>query len=286
MKKGFIMKCAAGLAAAVIALSPVNVSAAGILKLGSKGSEVKAIQTELKSLGYFTYSKTTGYYGAITRDAVKRFQRANGLYADGIVGEKTYGALDLVISKNNIFLNKSLAKLSVLSDSSKASQSDMSDKSVGSFDWFTTVKKIWDRGENAVVTDVDTGLSFNVKRTYGTNHADVEPLTKKDTEVIKKIWGGFSWERRAVTVEIDNYIIAGSMTAMPHAGVDSASANKYVGKRSGGYGYGVNLDAVKNNGCSGVMDIHFKNSKTHSTKVVQKSHQDMVKKAAAYLLKN
>ena len=284
MKKGFLAKCGACLAAAVIAMSPVDASAATLLKFGSRGNEVEQIQSELKNLGYFTYSKVTGYYGSITKEAVKRFQKENGLYVDGIVGKKTYAALKSVASRSdktaaNIAADslKSLASLSV--------EADRTDKKIGSFDWFTIVKKVWERGENAVVTDVETGLSFNVKRTYGTNHADVEPLTKEDTKIIKEIWGGFSWERRAVIVEVDNYIIAGSMTAMPHAGLDSAAANKYVRGRSGGYGYGVNLDAVKNNGCNGVMDIHFKNSRTHSTNVVQKVHQDMIKKAAAYLLK-
>lgn len=282
MKKGFLMRLGAGLAAAVITLTPADASAATLLKLGSKGSEVKAIQTELKNLGYFNYNKVTGYYGSITKEAVKRFQKANGLYADGIIGKQTYNALNLISADNR---SMTAIELTPVSGSAISLLSQDSGKKVGSFDWYKEVRGLWERGENALVTDVDTGLSFTVKRTYGSNHADVEPLTRKDTEIIKKIWGGFSWERRAVTVEIGDYIIAGSMTAMPHAGVDSVAANKYVKNRSAGYGYGVNLDAVKNNGCSGVMDIHFKNSRTHTTNVVQKVHQDMIKKAAAYLAK-
>lgn len=285
MRKNFLLRCGAGLAAAILALTPVDTSAATLLKLGSKGNQVKVIQTELKNLGYFTYSKTTGYYGSITKDAVKRFQKANGLYADGIVGKQTYGVINSIMNEST---SKSLVSTDELevSETSMSLMSEKSSKKVGSFDWFSTVKKVWERGEDAVVTDIVTGLSFNVKRTYGSNHADVEPLTKKDTEIIKDIWGGFSWERRAVTVEIGDYIIAGSMTAMPHAGLDSVAANKYVRNRSAGYGYGLNLDAVKNNGSSGVMDIHFKNSRTHSTNVVQAVHQNMIKKAAAYLEKN
>jgi hypothetical protein len=133
------------------------------------------------------------------------------------------------------------------------------------------------------VTDVLTGRSFEVKRTYGSNHADVEPLTKGDTEIIKDIWGGFTWERRAVVVQIGKYTMAASMTAMPHAGIDSKPAGIYVSNRSEGYGRGINLDKVKNNGCSGVMDIHFKNSRTHTTNTKQKSQQDMVKKAARFI---
>ena len=65
-------------------------------------------------------------------------------------------------------------------------------------------------GKNAKVTDIKTGKSFMIKRTFGTNHADVETLTKEDTKVMKEIWGGYSWERRSVVVEVDGNLIAGS----------------------------------------------------------------------------
>ncbi|MFT4144203.1 MAG: peptidoglycan-binding protein [Mobilitalea sp.] len=259
----------------LMAFTPINASAA-VVKRGDKGSEVKQIQTSLKELGYYTYSKTTGYYGSITVAAVKRFQKANGLYADGVVGKKTKSTL-LASSK----ATEKKSEISLMSMSAKT----VSDN-IGDLDWFKEVRYIWDRGINAVITDVETGKSFEVRRTYGTNHADVEPLTKEDTATIKKIWGGFSWERRAVVVQIGDYTIAASMTAMPHAGVDSATAGKYVSNRSGGYGRGVNLDSVKNNGCNGVMDIHFKNSRTHTTNVVQSSMQNMVEKAAEYIWSN
>lgn len=287
MKKKLIRRCAAICMAAVMTMSPMSVSAATIYKKGSSGSQVKTIQSELKDLGYFTYPKITGYYGSITMNAVKKFQREHGLYVDGIVGKKTISALGSVIASKKTIAKTDTVTYTVY-DAALALTADASDTSkkiVGALDWFKDVRSLWSRGETAVVTDVDTGKSFTVKRTYGTNHADVEPLTKKDTETIKKIWGGFSWERRAVIVAFDNYIIAGSMTAMPHAGVDSVKANVYVKNRSAGYGYGVNLDAVKNNGANGVMDIHFKNSRTHTTNVVQKSQQDMVKKAENYLKK-
>lgn len=60
---------------------------------GSEGPEVEKLQTRLKELGYYTYSKITGYFGPITKDAVERFQRDNGLTVDGIAGEKTLTAL-------------------------------------------------------------------------------------------------------------------------------------------------------------------------------------------------
>lgn len=302
MTKRLFTRCAVVGMAAVMTMSPMSVSAATLLKKGSSGSQVKTVQSELKELGYFTYPKITGYYGSITVNAVKKFQREHGLYVDGIVGKRTISALNCaavseVASVATVKASESTDAnlLSVDAGTTMADGTEMinlsstdgykSGKITGALDWFKEVRTLWRKGETAVVTDVITGKSFTVKRTYGTNHADVEPLKKADTETIKKIWGGFSWERRAVTVAFGNYIVAGSMTAMPHAGLDSAKANVYVKNRSDGYGYGVNLDSVKNNGADGVMDIHFKNSRTHTTNIVQKIHQDMVSKAAEYLKK-
>lgn len=63
-----------------------------LLKSGMSGEDVKTLQLELKQLGYFS-GTATGYFGPVTKNAVVRFQQANGLEADGIVGPKTFQAL-------------------------------------------------------------------------------------------------------------------------------------------------------------------------------------------------
>jgi len=66
------------------------------LKPGSTGYNVRTIQTQLRNRGYFPKNiSSTGYYGSITKTAVMRFQRANGLRADGIAGPATLRAMDL-----------------------------------------------------------------------------------------------------------------------------------------------------------------------------------------------
>ncbi|MBE6835863.1 MAG: spore cortex-lytic enzyme [Ruminococcaceae bacterium] len=57
-------------------------------KLGSRGDEVRRIQTKLKQLGYYN-GAVDGIYGSATRKAVISFQRSCGLTADGIAGPKT-----------------------------------------------------------------------------------------------------------------------------------------------------------------------------------------------------
>ena len=58
------------------------------LKKGSRGEAVKMLQTALKDKGYYTV-KVDGIYGKSTVNAVKAFQKDNGLETDGIAGIKT-----------------------------------------------------------------------------------------------------------------------------------------------------------------------------------------------------
>jgi len=64
----------------------------GMLRLGDGGSAVTVLQQNLSTLGYFG-GVATGYFGSVTEDAVKRFQRDAGLLADGMVGAGTDEAI-------------------------------------------------------------------------------------------------------------------------------------------------------------------------------------------------
>lgn len=72
----------------------VNTSTYALSKLGSTGTEVKKIQTKLKSLGYYKKS-VDGIYGTGTRDAVIQFQKACGIRVDGIAGKQTLAYLGI-----------------------------------------------------------------------------------------------------------------------------------------------------------------------------------------------
>ena len=82
-----------------------------ILKLGSKGENVKLLQRFLKL-------KDDGDFGPKTEAAVKKWQKANGLVSDGIVGPKTWDEMGLAstdLSENVEFesefiINKSYLK--------------------------------------------------------------------------------------------------------------------------------------------------------------------------------
>ncbi|RKN78994.1 hypothetical protein [Paenibacillus ginsengarvi] len=113
------------------------------------------------------------------------------------------------------------------------------------------------------VVDMETGLSFRAQRRAGSSHADVQPLTREDTAVMKQIYGGtWSWKRRAIVVvpEDGEQRVAASMHGMPHGG-----------------------DGIPDNGFSGHFCIHFRGSATHGSGKTDLSHQLMVYKAAGRL---
>ena len=75
----------------LLAFLPVQ---AATYRQGSQGETVRTIQTKLKRWGYYS-GTVDGVYGAKTVEAVKYFQRQNGLTADGVCGAKTLAALGI-----------------------------------------------------------------------------------------------------------------------------------------------------------------------------------------------
>jgi hypothetical protein len=111
------------------------------------------------------------------------------------------------------------------------------------------------------ITDLETGLTFQAQRRAGKYHADVQPLTKEDTNIMKQIYHGrWSWKRTAILVHSGHEWLAASMNGMPHGG-----------------------DGIPNNGFSGHFCIHFFRSTTHKSRESDLAHQLMVFKAAGNL---
>ena len=65
------------------------------LRKGDRGDEVKALQERLNSLGY-DCGEADGVFGTRTKNAVVRFQTDHQLDPDGVVGRKTWAALDSI----------------------------------------------------------------------------------------------------------------------------------------------------------------------------------------------
>ncbi len=223
-------------------------------------AEILELQQYLYDLGFMSV-EPTGFYGELTVDAAKRYQKKYKLTVDGIVGRETFDSMRRVM----------------------ASRNDPTG-SIYMYDWWETVRFVASAGSTAKVIDVRTGNTFNVRINCGTNHFDVETLTAEDTAKFRACYGGAdSWNRRPVVFICNGYTMAASMNGYPHAGNDSVAYGAWCSWRSGGYAAGSNMDYVKGNKINGVFCIHFKNSSTHGTGLVCRYHQACVREAAAYI---
>lgn len=222
----------------------------GTLMYGEHGDHIKGIQRRLKELGYFD-GTIGGNYLSKTMAAVEAFKLTNGLEANGAQLSKS--DQELLFSDNTVKTNPV-----------EASQNFTGQEYALEMDWWKSdIQKIFAKGTDALITDVETGLQWHEKRRGGTNHADVQPLTKDDTANLKKAYGGkWSWNRRAIWVTINGKTYAASMNGMPHGG-----------------------SSIKDNNFDGHHCIHFTNSRTHCSNKVCPNHQKMIKKAASTKLK-
>ena len=136
--------------------------------------------------------------------------------------------------------------------SSLARPSDLSPSSRSGVELtsWSTASGLFPRGSIAKVTHIDTGLVFYVWRSGGTLHADVEPLTAADTEIMRKIYGSWSWDRKSIIVEVGGKKMAASMNGMPHAG-----------------------QTIRDNNFRGHFCIHFLNSRIHGSNRMCPLHQ-------------
>lgn len=81
--------------------SPASQTTAPVLREGSRGAEVTRIQQRLIELGLLN-TRATGVFGPATKDAVIRFQRANALTSDGVIGSSTITALFPPVQNNPV----------------------------------------------------------------------------------------------------------------------------------------------------------------------------------------
>lgn len=119
-------------------------------------------------------------------------------------------------------------------------------------------KKLFPRYSTAVLVDVETGKKFEVVRRGGTYHADIQPVTAHDTQVLRELYPhGWSWKRRGVIAYIGMEAVAASINGMPH-------------------GSGI----ITGNNFKGHFCIHFRDSRVHLSRKVDPAHQMMIWKAA------
>ncbi len=125
---------------------------------------------------------------------------------------------------------------------------------------WSEVSQLIPRYSTFSITDLETGLTWRAQRRAGSQHADVQPLSKADTATLKTVYAGsWSWNRRAVIVEYAGRRIAASVNGMPHG------------------------SGALPNGFPGHHCLHFLGSTTHGGDNLDPVHQLMVHRAAGEL---
>lgn len=102
----------------------------GLLKIGSRGESVTAVQQKLADIGMRVGEQ--GVFDQATEEAVRQFQQAKGLTVDGIVGQQTLAALPQAESKPS-FTEESKPAITEETEESKPSFTEETEESKPSF---------------------------------------------------------------------------------------------------------------------------------------------------------
>ena len=179
------------------------------LKLNSTGSAVTNLQTALKNLGF--NAAVTGTYSAETREAVAEFQLRNNLVSDGIAGSATQQVLYGGSAKDASTPLPPLEEGAGIIDGPGISE-------VKLLHWFDSVKPSIKSGQNVLVFDPASNRSWTLRLYSLGRHADSEPLTLRDTQIMNVAFGNkTTWTPKPIYVKLpDGRWSLASMHNTPH----------------------------------------------------------------------
>lgn len=208
----------------------------GIIDFEDKGDYIAMIQVRLRELGYFHF-KPTGRFQGMTRDAVIQFQihqtdaEGKQIISDGTVGQQS---VDILFSAKAV--RAPIAQSIPIGPKADGSQT----KKGESTDW-DEMKSILNEGTTYLLTDYNTGVTFQMVFTGGDLHAEMECKSGSDTEAYKKVFGNaFNYSKRPMLISANGKLIACSLQGEPHGS-----------------------DTVSNNDMAGHACLYFNNSKSH-----------------------
>lgn len=221
-----------------------------LIKLESKGAYVFMIQMRLRDLGYLNY-RPTGMYFSMSEMAVREFQEQNELPSDGHLGEQTFDKMF-----TNDAVRKPLSNSVVVKSGPSAVEAPTQYGELA--DWSTVVDEKFPVGATATITDYNSGKSFDVKRTGGKGHADVEAVDSAAYAVFLECFGGEpNWEKRSVFVKVGTSLYAASLFGNPSG-----------------------ESTITNNDMDGSTCLYFSGSTSDVLGFVDKEHQRWVLRAA------
>ncbi len=188
-----------------------------VIKQGDISLNGVMAQYRLRDLGYLCY-RPTGRFGALSVDAVKRFQNNNGLQKDGQIGPTTF----------DLLFENGLSRSGLKTDIIMYGNSDDNISNTGDAISWDSVKVVFKEGSTAILYDTKSDAKFTVKRVGGLGHAHVEPLTAEDTEGFYDMFtakedqleyiknGRLTYEKRSCIIVIDEKKYAASLFGYVH----------------------------------------------------------------------
>ncbi len=202
-----------------------------LLQKGSNGDAVRQLQQALANLGYYS-GTISGTYDSATTAAVKAFQQNNGTGVDGVAGTAT----QTILYERTPRPAWEAAPTPVPRAPGVGEMSGPATSQVELAHWFNDVKKNYRAGQIYTVYDPATGLGWALKFYAMGNHADSEPLTQQDTDIMYKAFGNTNtWNPKPVYARMpDGRWILATMHNTPHL--------------SG---------SIKTNGFDGHLCVHF-----------------------------
>ena len=209
------------------------------LRNGNRGDRVKILQQALIDLG-FLKGTADGIFGNKTENAVRAFQKKNKLTADGIAGKQTLTALEnakATPTPKPTRTPKPTAtpkpKATATPKATAKPKATATPKTSGDINpkisapkvsklkllhWFNDIKPTVSNGQQLLIYDPSSGLSWTLRIMSRGRHCDSEPLTARDTRTMVKAFGGVNtWNQKAVYVKLpDGRWTIGSTHDMPH----------------------------------------------------------------------
>lgn len=232
-----------GAAAPAVTAAPVS---SGLFKTGDRGDAVKAMQQKLVTLGYL--ASADGVFGSATYQAVRAFQKKNGLSADGVAGAKTLEKL------NSSSAVPAKALPTTAPTAVPAAVFRVPDPAeVRYANWYSEIRDRAKLMPDVVIYDPDSGLHFNLHMFSFGKHADSETPTAADTGILYQINGKDNWTPKYVWVIFsDGRVYIGSI-----------------------HSHGHEVDHTPNNGLNGHICLHFPRvmSEAEATGPYAVSHQ-------------
>lgn len=181
------------------------------LRKGDTGDAVTQLQRALLNLGYTV--NTNGTYTNETVTAVKQFQSANGLSVDGVAGQDTLTKLysGTAVGPTNSTEGPGTTTAGVMSNPPSNSQIQL-------LHWYNDIKPKLSGQPTVQIYDPASGLTWNIKIFSKGQHADGEPPTLQDTQIMYKAFGNqFTWNEKPVFVKLPSGVwCIASMHDHPH----------------------------------------------------------------------